>query len=243
MFTPISTPPTFVTPEEHAQITSSTPSSFSDIPPALRYQDNEVELVIEPQLEAYGSSDRLKGSIWVTEEAFFFIPVVSSNGTAATTPTGFSLKYPAITLHAISPASEETGAYLYCQVDDPSAKGPGGNDEEDEGDDDDVPMRELKVFVKSEAQLTQLFNALSHCASLHPSPMSPGDDLSSQINFFGGNPDDEEDRELPFTITGMPNGADGAFEDAKEEDDSEPTVNGGRTRSDYQAGTERFRPY
>jgi nucleotide-sensitive chloride channel 1A len=68
MFTPISTAPTFVTPEEHAQITSSTPSSFSDIPPALRYQDNEVELIIEPQLELYGSSDRLKGSIWVTEE-------------------------------------------------------------------------------------------------------------------------------------------------------------------------------
>jgi hypothetical protein len=73
--------------------------------------------------------------------------------------------------------------------------------------------------------------------------MSPGDDLSSQINFFGGNPDEDEDRELPFTITGMPNGSDGAFVDANEEDEGEPTVNGGRTRSDYQAGTERFRPY
>lgn len=68
MFTSISTPPTFVTPEEHAQITSSTPSSFSDIPPALRYQDDEIELVIEPQLEQYGSLDRLKGRVWVTEE-------------------------------------------------------------------------------------------------------------------------------------------------------------------------------
>lgn len=73
--------------------------------------------------------------------------------------------------------------------------------------------------------------------------MSPDDEMSGQRGFFGGNPDDE-DRELPFTITGLPNGADGAFQDATEADgNGEDSVDGGRTRSDYQAGTERFRPY
>jgi hypothetical protein len=96
--------------------------------------------------------------------AFFFIPTASTNSADATTSSGFSLKYPAITLHAISPASEDTAAYLYCQVDDPSAKGQGGNDEEDEEEDDDyVPMRELKVFVKSEAQCSSL-------VTIHPLP-------------------------------------------------------------------------
>jgi hypothetical protein len=91
--------------------------------------------------------------------------------------------------------------------------------------------------------VNQLYNALSLCASLHPSPSSPEDELSGQRGFFGGNPDDE-DRELPFTITGLPNGADGAFQVAPEaETNGDDSVDGGRTRSDYQAGTERFRPY
>jgi nucleotide-sensitive chloride channel 1A len=66
MFTPVNDPPTFVTPEEHAQITSSTPDSFSDIPPALRFHDTEVEIEIDPKLEFL--SERVKGTLWVTEK-------------------------------------------------------------------------------------------------------------------------------------------------------------------------------
>jgi nucleotide-sensitive chloride channel 1A len=66
MFTPVNNPPTFVTPEEHAQITSSTPESFSDIPPALRFHDTEVEIEIDPKLEFL--SERVKGTLWVTEK-------------------------------------------------------------------------------------------------------------------------------------------------------------------------------
>lgn len=87
---------------------------------------------------------------------FVFLPAVSANGTETPLPTGFSLEYPAITLHAISPANDNTPAYLYCQIEDPSAEGPSpAESEEDngEGDDEDVtPMRELKVFVKSAEQ-------------------------------------------------------------------------------------------
>lgn len=179
MFTPTTTPPKFVTPEEHAQITSSTPESFFDIPPALRFHNTEVEVQVDPTPD-FLPSGNVKGTIWVTEEyvfgnivlkwgtlltcydtsrVFVFIPSAgTANGTKAPVPTGFSLKYPSITLHAISPASDSTPAYLYCQVEDPSAKVQNtaetdGDDAEVEGDDEEfVPMRELKVFVKTPEQ-------------------------------------------------------------------------------------------
>lgn len=88
--------------------------------------------------------------------AFVFLPAVSANGTETPSPTGFSLEYPAITLHAISPANDSTPAYLYCQVEDPSAEGLSiAESEEDNGEEDaeDVTsMRELKVFVKTADQ-------------------------------------------------------------------------------------------
>lgn len=90
---------------------------------------------------------------------FVFIPSAGlANGNEAPVPTGFSLKYPSITLHAISPASDSTPAYLYCQVEDPSAKVQNTTETEEddaevEGDDEEfVPMRELKVFVKTPEQ-------------------------------------------------------------------------------------------
>ncbi|KAI5453929.1 hypothetical protein NCC49_004924 [Naganishia albida] len=241
MFTPTTTPPRFVTPEEHAQITSSTPESFNDIPPALRFHNTEVEVEVDPKPDFFPGGN-VKGTIWVTEQEFVFVPsAATSNGTEAPLPTGFSLKYPSITLHAISPASDNAPACLYCQVEDPSAKDQTSQTEEEIEEDEEefVPMREVRVFVQNPEQLNDLFNALSLCASLHPSPSSPD---GSQQGFFGGNPDDE-DRELPFTITGLPAGADGAFVDAPEESANGDTVDGGRTRSDYQAGTERYRPY
>jgi nucleotide-sensitive chloride channel 1A len=71
-------------------------------------------------------------------------------------PTGFSLEYPAITLHAVSPASDNTPAYLYCQVDDPSAKdqsaAESAENSEGEEDEDVIPMREMKVFVRTTDQ-------------------------------------------------------------------------------------------
>lgn len=86
--------------------------------------------------------------------AFVFIPASSANGAEAAVTTGFSLKYPSITLHAISPADDNSSAYLYCQVEDPSAKEQttNGTEEEngvDEDDEEFVPMREMKVFVKT----------------------------------------------------------------------------------------------
>jgi nucleotide-sensitive chloride channel 1A len=62
------TPPNTVSREEHTSLTSSTPQSFGDIPPVLRFEDN-VEITLTP---SEGSSSvsyegRITGRLWVTE--------------------------------------------------------------------------------------------------------------------------------------------------------------------------------
>jgi len=64
-----STPPTTVSRDEHASLTSSTPQSFDDIPPILRFEDN-VEITLS---QGEGSSSvsiegRIGGKLWVTEQ-------------------------------------------------------------------------------------------------------------------------------------------------------------------------------
>jgi nucleotide-sensitive chloride channel 1A len=64
-----STPPTTVSREEHASLTSSTPQSFDDIPPILRFEDS-VEITLS---QGEGSSPvsiegRIWGKLWVTEQ-------------------------------------------------------------------------------------------------------------------------------------------------------------------------------
>jgi len=69
-----STPPTTVSREEHTSLTSSTPQSFGDIPPVLRFEDN-VEITLTQSESEGGSSSgsvsyegRVGGRFWVTEQ-------------------------------------------------------------------------------------------------------------------------------------------------------------------------------
>jgi len=55
----------------------------------------------------------------------------------STTGRGFQVKYPSITLHAIS--RTESGPSIYCQLDETPTRDQAENDE------DDSPMRELKI--------------------------------------------------------------------------------------------------
>jgi hypothetical protein len=62
--TPISDPPKFTSKEEHANITSTTPASFSDIPPILNFQQEDVKIEFDP---AFQGQSEMKGKLWVTE--------------------------------------------------------------------------------------------------------------------------------------------------------------------------------
>lgn len=66
-----------------------------------------------------------------TSSAFSVLAFISTTG------RGFQLEYPSITLHAIS--RTESGPCIYCQLDET----PTGD--RIDGDDDDSPMRELKI--------------------------------------------------------------------------------------------------
>ncbi|CED84175.1 Chloride ion current inducer protein [Phaffia rhodozyma] len=191
MLSKISSPPRFISPEDHSALTSSTPESFASIPPIIRHKQENVTVNFSPEWEGYGS--RTTGTIYITEEALSFIPSDSS-----TTKTGFSLLYPVITLHAISRDAEQ-GSCVYCQIDESSTASdsvpvPEGIKEsekkvddghyhpEDEGE-EDTPMRELRIYV-DEPSLEPIFLSLSHCASLHPSIFDTVDGMSDDEGIY-----------------------------------------------------------
>lgn len=212
MFTIINSAPAFITADDHAELTRSTPSSFADIPPVLKFKGDNVEIELDPSLDGLkgggipnGKSSskkkesagpqRIKGTLFITEAVFAFLPT----GRAA---KGFSLTYPYITLHAIVPASDETPTHLYCQVDDPSA-----GDDDDNGD--FKPMRELKVFVRDQNALDDLYAAVTYCAGLHPS-LEDSDDEQALPGILseGGNADGEPSFEINMNGFPLPGGED-----------------------------------
>ena len=80
-----------------------------------------------------------------------------------TASPGFTLPYPVLTLHALTPATPDAPAHLYCQVDEsdrPSAAAGAANgggevdgdleteeEGEGEGEGEYTPMRELRVYL------------------------------------------------------------------------------------------------
>lgn len=176
----ISSLPSFISPEEHKTLTSTTPESFTSIPPILRLQEPNVSVSFDPPLPDFGPDDCNRGTLYIIESVLAFI---------STTGRGFQLEYPSITLHAISRA--ESGSHLYCQLDEAST---GDQPASDEGD---SPMRELKIVPERVEALEQIFESMSSCAALHPDPedeVDGNDDAfvdSSNFEVFNGNPDQE----------------------------------------------------
>lgn len=246
----ITEPPAFITPEEHAIHQQSTPSSFSPLTPVLRFRLPHTSIYLSPapaglpscfshlasQANDDASVTRASGELFLTEQDFSFL--------SPETSTGFKLTYPAIALHAvtrslpsfITPASN--GAHptslsgcIYCQLDFSTA---------DSDPDDDSAFVEMHIVTPDDASLDQLFDALSQCASLHPSDMPDEGENGSGHPFAGFAPfgtdasgcqlgDDEDD---------------GAFEDAEgSEDDALELSETGRVRTDFQTADSRYRPY
>ncbi|WWC86226.1 uncharacterized protein L201_001099 [Kwoniella dendrophila CBS 6074] len=124
MLSPIITPPISISPEEHTQITSQTPESFIDIPPILRWLD-DVEVLLSSKQGGWenwptsqvneNETIRVKGKLWVNEISVAFIPSDQN------IKPGFNLPFPSLTLHALTPSSNDLPAHLYCQVDESDA--------------------------------------------------------------------------------------------------------------------------
>lgn len=112
----------------------------------------------------------------------------------SSTGRGFQVKYPAITLHAISRA-EGTRPSIYCQLDETDSNSPPDDTSEDVTD-----MRELMIVPQDPESrasyprhftepahdlhiaVESIFEAMSLCASLHPDPhLSDEDELDSDF--------------------------------------------------------------
>ncbi|CAD6574311.1 MAG: hypothetical protein TREMPRED_001082 [Tremellales sp. Tagirdzhanova-0007] len=127
MLSTLTCPPECISPEDHAHLTSSTPRSFTEIPPILRWLDEEVLISMSPLAPHWtdwtGHNRRVKGRLWVTElrvrsptrvQAVSFLPEDLT--------MGFTFLYTTLTLHALTPASPSgVSAHLYCQLDESDA--------------------------------------------------------------------------------------------------------------------------
>ncbi|CAG7849511.1 SubName: Full=Uncharacterized protein {ECO:0000313/EMBL:KIM27556.1} [Serendipita indica DSM 11827] len=145
--------PRFVSQEEHRELTSSTPASFSEIPAVLYYQEQNASITLDPPLDGMTEQDCANGIVYVLSSHLIFW---------SATGKGLQVTYPTISLHAISRA--ELGPSIYCQLDETLD----GEDEPTPDEEDAMEMRELRLNVQSEASLEPLFEALSQCAALHP---------------------------------------------------------------------------
>lgn len=63
----IADPPHSVSPAEHAEIVTATPSNFADIPPVLRLKQENVSIEFDPPVEGLSSEEISKGSLYITE--------------------------------------------------------------------------------------------------------------------------------------------------------------------------------
>ncbi|QRV89853.1 hypothetical protein RhiJN_17871 [Ceratobasidium sp. AG-Ba] len=159
-------PPRFITPEEHKQLTASTPTSFGDIPPVLRHTQSDVQIVFDPPIAGLEGDE--KGTLYVIESVLAF---------AWPSGTGFTIEYPRITLHAVS--RSDTVTSVYCQLDESDLATNGAAENEDE----DSEMREMKIIPSDPASVDAIFEALSQCAALHP---DPNDDEGDDGNWIDG---------------------------------------------------------
>jgi nucleotide-sensitive chloride channel 1A len=68
----ISSVPSFVSVEEHRAIVGSTPASFNDIPPVLRYKEDNVSITLDPPLEGFAAQNHRtsQGTLFVIERSF-----------------------------------------------------------------------------------------------------------------------------------------------------------------------------
>ena len=252
----ISSAPVFITDEQHAIQQSSTPTSFANLPPLLRFHTSTALVRIDPNpfpstatdnggnnglTNGSDTSGRLEavGNLWVTEKELSFLPTTSAS-------QGFTIDYPSISMHAVMKASFHPGSdpvsCLYCQLDDD----PDGEEDEQQQE-TDGGLREMWIFLQesndSSEQLDSLFNALSLCSSLHPST-GVGEEGEDGHPFSGLGP-------FGTGLGSNGNVEIGAFDDADEEElptegeqQGEEDVNAtGRVRNDFQTPYARYRPY
>ncbi|XP_066592938.1 methylosome subunit pICln isoform X1 [Prorops nasuta] len=112
-----------------------------------------------------------KGTLFITESVLSWVN--------SATQQGFSLEYPHISLHAISRDEQvHPRQCLYIMVDAKidlpdmplESSADNGSDNEDEDDDPDTVMTEMRFAPDNTNNLEAMFQAMNQCQALHPDP-------------------------------------------------------------------------
>ncbi|XP_061184651.1 methylosome subunit pICln-like [Saccostrea echinata] len=137
------------------------------------------------------------GSLYVTESLLTWR---NSNG------QGFSLQYPAISLHAVSRdlmAFSQECLYLMVDgklTDDTESGRRSSSDEEVVGPyEGDTPTTEVRFVPADKGSLDAMFNAMSDCQALHPDEQ----DTDSEAEEFDANYYEGEEGEQHLTMEGQ----------------------------------------
>jgi len=139
---------------------------------------------IQPNTYAHvGRRNLGKGTIYIAESRLSW---VSDGG------DGFSLEYPAISIHAVSrdlSAYPQECVYLMLdtKLEDPDETNRDGHSDED-SDDEEKNFTEVRFIPDDKSVLDALFHSMSDCQALHPDP----NDTNSDDDFIGGGDDVNE---------------------------------------------------
>jgi chloride channel, nucleotide-sensitive, 1A len=61
----ITSVPHHVSEEQHRELVSSTPSSFSEIPPTLCHREENISVVLDPPLQGFSEEDGATGTLYL----------------------------------------------------------------------------------------------------------------------------------------------------------------------------------
>jgi nucleotide-sensitive chloride channel 1A len=162
------------------------------------------------------------GTLYITESQFSW--------RNQATGEGFSLLYPHIAVHAISRDIQRFGSECLIIMVDTNLDDMQGKNEEEEDSEDEGGMTEMRFVPDDKNQLETMYQAMTHCQSLHP---DPNDSFSEDDEFIDANEDgndswaggDSEYIEGPRSMNGHrvdqqgdeEMETDGQFEDAEDD--------------------------
>ncbi|CAH7685053.1 regulator of volume decrease after cellular swelling-domain-containing protein [Phakopsora pachyrhizi] len=153
--------PSFVSTEQHDQLTQTTPISFESLPPILRLMVDGVTLVLTG---IEGRSD------WNLSNLKLFLTEREVNFYSDERSQTLVLPYRSISLHAISRPEGQPGS-IYCQLDESLDF---TQDDQQHQQVEESDAVELQIVPNDSSRLEEIFQVLSRCASLHPSLESGG---------------------------------------------------------------------
>lgn len=64
--------PTFISQEEHTELTGVTPAAFTDIPSVLRHQENGVAVTFDPLVSELTEEELKDGTLYIIERHVHF---------------------------------------------------------------------------------------------------------------------------------------------------------------------------